>query len=102
MICVVHAPDTYGHCWDKEQDRENVLGQVARQEDICDAGKDINDPGKEDEVPKLKAGGGAINLESLIESGHIDIDKVLHGLSLLARLADGCQESQNLFCVIAG
>lgn len=79
MIGVMHAANSYSHSWNEEQDRQNILCEVARKEDIGDAGEDINNPGEENEVPELKSSSGSIYFERLVERGHIDINKVLHG-----------------------
>jgi hypothetical protein len=50
MVCVVHAADSNSQGWNEEQDRENVLSEISRQENIGDAGKDIDKPCEEDEV----------------------------------------------------
>ena len=42
MIRVVHAADGNSQGWNEEQNRENVLSEISRQENIGDAGKDID------------------------------------------------------------
>lgn len=53
MVCVVHAADSNSQGWNEEQDRENVLSEISRQENIGDAGEDIDKPCEENEVPEL-------------------------------------------------
>lgn len=80
MVCVVHAADSNSQGWNKKQNRENVLSEISRQENIGDAGKDIDKPCEENEVPELKACRCTFKVKSSAERCHVDIDKFLHGV----------------------
>ena len=75
MVGVMHASDADGECWDKEKCAGNVLEEVARCEDVEDRSTNIDEPGKEDEVPELAACSCALNNEVLLKGGHVHIDK---------------------------